>query len=294
MIRWTFILLVLFYIPVVNAQTGLTSNPDNNTLLWEISGNGLSSPSYIFGTFHLVCKDDLSFSTAVKQAIINSKEVYLELDMDDPATMLGALTLLNMQGDKKLKDLYKPEDYKKIADFFKDSLNMYIAMFQRMKPGFLSAMLYPKMLGCKNSVSVEDGIMRIAKANDKEIKGLETMAMQAAVFDSIPYEKQAAELMNAIDSLETSKMHFQLLLTSYKKQQIDEIEKMIMTPEFGIELDQDILLDNRNKNWVSQLRTIMKTNPVFIAVGAGHLVGKNGLISLLRTEGYVVRGLENR
>ncbi|MBK8520903.1 MAG: TraB/GumN family protein [Chitinophagaceae bacterium] len=72
------------------------------------------------------------------------------------------------------------------------------------------------------------------------------------------------------------------------------MEKIVNTPEFSVAENQDILLDNRNKNWVEQLKVIMKNNPVFTAVGAGHLVGKNGLIALLRAEGYTVRGLENK
>ncbi len=293
MIKWIFTFGMISCIQV-NAQPVFKTSTDDNTLLWEISGKELSRPSYLFGSFHLLCKDDINFSTALKKAVSGSDQVYLELDMDDMSTLLGAFTLMNMKGDKKLTDLYSPENYKRVVDFFKDSLKMSIAMFQRMKPGLLAALLYPKFLGCKNTSSIEDGVMQLAKKSKKEIKGLETMAMQAAVFDSIPYEKQAAELLNAIDSLETAKAEFAVMLNAYKDQRLDEIEKMMTDPKFGIEGDQDILLDDRNKNWVIQLKEILKTNAIFIAVGAGHLVGKNGLISLLRKEGYTLRALENK
>ena len=84
------------------------------------------------------------------------------------------------------------------------------------------------------------------------------------------------------------------MLTAYKEQRLDKIEKIINDPEFGSTENQDVLLDNRNKNWIGQLNLIMKKEPVFIAVGAGHLVGKNGLIALLKAAGYTVKGLENR
>jgi len=151
----------------------------NNTLLWEISGNGLAKPGYLFGTFHLLCKEDINFSDAVKQAINNSQEVYLELDMDDPSTILGAFTLMNMKDGKALKDLYTPEQYQRIADFFKDSLKTPITMFRRMKPEFLVALLYPKMMPCNAATSVEEAVMGIAKKAGKQINGLETMAFQA-------------------------------------------------------------------------------------------------------------------
>ena len=79
----------------------------------------------------------------------------------------------------------------------------------------------------------------------------------------------------------------------YKQQQLSEIEKMFTRTEFGMEENQDMLLNNRNKNWVKQLKTIMKKEPVFVAVGAGHLPGKEGVLELLRKEGYKLRGIRN-
>ena len=294
--------LVYFFWLILNigtvcAQTGsgnLKTSADGNTLLWEISGNGLTAPSYLFGTFHLLCKDDINFSDPLKQAINNSHEIYLELDLDDPATIMGALMLMNMKDGKKLKELYTPDQYKRVSDFFKDSLKTPIGLFQRMKPEFLVALIYPKLMPCNSASSVEESVMELAKNAGKEINGLETMAFQASIFDSIPYEKQAEELLNTIDSLEKSKTYFGLMLAAYNNQRLDEIEKIVNTPEFGVEDNQDILLDNRNKNWVVQLKEIMKRNAVFTAVGAGHLVGKNGLIALLKAEGYAVRGIFNK
>ncbi|MEP7238289.1 MAG: TraB/GumN family protein [Ferruginibacter sp.] len=295
--RLLYFISLILSVGSVQAQSSKSpfkTSKDDNTLLWQISGNGLVKPSYLFGTFHLLCKEDINFSTALKQAVSNSSEVYLELDMDDPATLMSGLMLMNMKQGKKLKDLYTPEAYKRITDFFKDSLQTPIGLFQSMKPEFLVALLYPKMMPCKLTSSVEEQIMQLAKTGKKEIKGLETMAFQASLFDSIPYEKQAEELLNGIDSMEKSKIYFGLMLAAYKNQRLDEIEKIVNTPEFGIEENQDILLDDRNKNWVVQLKEIMKKQPVFTAVGAGHLIGKNGLINLLRAAGYTVKGLENK
>ncbi|MBK8611070.1 MAG: TraB/GumN family protein [Chitinophagaceae bacterium] len=267
---------------------------ETNTLLWEVSGNGLAKPSFIFGTFHLLCEDDIHFSEAWQQAITNSSEVYLELDMDDPATLLGGLMLMNMKDGKKLKDLYSEMEYKRVSDFFKDSLQTPIGIFQRMKPVFLASFLYPKMMPCAQPISVEDAVMKTAKAQDKEIKGLETMAFQASLFDNIPYEKQAKELLDMIDSINNYKLNFETMLNSYRNQRLDELGKMLTDPDFGFEENQAELLDNRNKNWVGQLKNIMVNQTVFVAVGAGHLIGENGLIALLRAAGFTVKGLENR
>lgn len=291
------LVLLVLIISSCNAQPAtdtLKTNKDDNTLLWEVSGKGLAKPSYLFGSFHLLCKTDIHFSEQLLKAIKRSIEVYLELDLDDPSTLMGGMLLLNMNGGKQLKDLYSPGDYKKVEDFFKDSLKSSLTLFQSMKPAFLESLLYPKMMPCKTISGVEEELMEEAKKDKKEIQGLETMAFQASIFDSIPYADQAKELLKTIDSLSSYKKFFDTMITVYKSQRLDEIEKMFSKSEFGMEENQDMLLNNRNKNWVKQLKLIMKKEPVFVAVGAGHLVGEMGLIALLKKEGYVLRPLENR
>ena len=287
------ILILLFCSCRGQNSRPLPANKDNNSLLWEISGKGLSSPSYLFGTFHLMCKADIKFSESLKTAVKNTDETWMEMDLDDPATMLSALFVMKMNDDKKLSDLYTADEYMRLETFFRDSLNTSLRMFKNMKPAFLEAMLYTKMLPCKTVQGVEEGLMKLAKENKKEIKGLETMAFQASVFDSIPYTNQAKELLKNIDSLNSYRKYFDTMVMVYKSQRLDEIEKLFSKSEFGMDENRDLLLDNRNLNWVGQLKPIMKKNSVFIAVGAGHLVGEKGLIELLRKEGYTVRAIEN-
>jgi len=272
---------------------GLPLNKDGNTLLWEVSGNGLRSPSYLFGTFHLMCKKDIRFSENLRTAVKNTSETWLEMDMDDPATMLGALFMMKMKDGKKLADLYPEADYKRLESFFTDTLKYSLSLFQQMKPAFLEALLYPKMLPCKTVTGVEEELMKLAKENKKEIQGLESMAFQASVFDSIPYDKQAKELLKSIDSISSYRNYFDTMMTVYKSQRLNDIEKLFSRSEFGMEENRELLLDRRNRNWVVQLKTIMKKEPVFVAVGAGHLVGEMGLIELLRKEGYTLRPIEN-
>jgi uncharacterized protein YbaP (TraB family) len=150
------------------------------------------------------------------------------------------------------------------------------------------------MMPCKTPTGVEEEIMKVAKQDKKEIKGLETMEFQASVFDSIPYEWQAKELLKNIDSSEFYKKEFDTMLVVYKTQQLETMGTLLNKSEFGSDNYEDLLLTTRNKNWVQQLKTIMKNESVLVAVGAGHLAGDKGLISLLRKEGYVVRPLFNK
>ena len=232
-----------------------------------------------------MCSEDIRFSSSLKAAVKETSETWLELDLDDPATLFGAVKLMNMKEGKKLSDLYEPDAYKRLDQFFRDSLKTSLVIFQQMKPAFLEAMLYPKMLPCKKVNAVEEELMVLAKANKKEIRGLETMAFQASVFDSIPYPEQAKELLKGIDSINSYRKYFDTMVNIYKSQQLGEIEKMFSKSEFGMEENRDILLHKRNRNWVELLRPILKDRSVFIAVGAGHLVGEEGLSALLKKEG---------
>jgi uncharacterized protein len=287
-------LLLSLNISAAQQPSLLKTNADDNTLLWEISGNGITAPSYLFGTFHLLCKDQIRFSNTLTQAVSRAAEVYMELDMDDPATMLGGLGLMNMKNGGQLKDLFTEDEYRRVETYFKDSLKSALAFFKGIKPMVLSSLIYPKLLPCSGVTSVEEQLVKLAKRDKKEVEGLETLAFQASVFDSIPYKDQADELLKTIDSISKSKIFFDSMVRVYLGQDMGAIEKMLTADEFGMAGGQDVLLYNRNLNWVQQLKKIMTGKPVFVAVGAGHLPGKNGLIDLLRKEGYTVRPLENR
>jgi uncharacterized protein YbaP (TraB family) len=278
------------------AQTeqALVKQDNDNTLLWRVSGKDLQKPSYLFGTFHLLCKEDIRFSDQMKKAIQSCDTVYMELDMDDPSMMISGMMYLNMKGGKTLEDLYTPEDYKRLLSYFSDTLKIPITFFKKAKPYFLVALLYPQMMDCPSPAGIEEALVKIAREDKKEIKGLETMQFQASVFDSIPYEWQAKELLKNIDSFSVSKNEFETMLNFYKNQQMDSINAMLGKSEFGSGKYDDLLLTNRNKDWVNQLNRIMKKESVFVAVGAGHLPGNTGLIGLLRKEGYTVDPILNK
>ena len=292
----TLFLPFLFIVQCCRAQPSISlpANATNHTLLWEISGKDLKKPSYLFGTFHMMCKDDIKFSDNLLSALKYSEEVYFEMDLDDMSNTLGAMMYMNMKDGKTLKDLYSETEYDKLQAFFKDSLRTNLSLFQKMKPSFLEAFIYPKMLSCKNMSGVEQELLKIAGKEDKEVRGFETIAFQASVFDSIPYETQARSLLNSIDSLNKYKVYFEKMVQVYLSQQIESIEAMFNDEDFGMKDGMELLLDKRNINWVQQLKTILPKTNIFMAVGAGHLVGKNGVIELLRREGYTLRPILNR
>jgi uncharacterized protein YbaP (TraB family) len=99
------------------ALTSLAQNGKPiNTLFWKVSGNGLERPSYLFGTIHMLCKEDAFLGAKLVEAIGNADKIYMELDMDNLFEMLGVMTKMKMRNDTTLADLLTPDEYEKIKD----------------------------------------------------------------------------------------------------------------------------------------------------------------------------------
>ncbi len=273
-------------------------NKENNTLLWKISGNGISRPSYLFGTVHMICKGDAFLSKNLTDAIEKADRVYFELDMDNLFEMVGAMMKMKMNNDTTLADLLTPEEYQLAKKYFEAKSTMLpFSILETYKPMVASSLIMENNLACEQSVAMEQLIMEEAKKYNKRIEGLETMAYQMSIFDSIPYKVQAKELIKGIESdgkdAEGDK-EFKELMQAYRDQDLKKLGEMVIKSDESMKDYQDILLNNRNHNWVVKLKTLLADKALVIAVGAGHLPGEKGLINLLRKEGYTVTPVENK
>jgi len=279
------------------AKSDAATNPEN-TLLWKISGNGLDKPSYLFGTIHMLCADDAGLSKNMKAAIAESDEVYLEVDMDNLFEMFGVLGKLKMNGDTTLQELLSKDDYKKVKEYFEKNNSMLpFSMLESFKPLLAASMLEQGALPCDNTAMMEQVIMEEANKSNKKIKGLETMAYQASVLDSIPYSMQAQQLVEYVNgSAKGEKENKQIndMFDAYRSQDLKKLEALMVETEAGMSSFMDVLLFNRNRNWVHKLKTLLPQKSLMIAVGAGHLPGEKGVINLLRKEGYTVTPVEKQ
>jgi uncharacterized protein YbaP (TraB family) len=147
------------------------------------------------------------------------------------------------------------------------------------------------LLSQKNGM--EELIMRESRQYNKEIKGLETTEFQASIFDSIPYKKQAKDLVTYIDSIESYKQVTKEMIEVYRKQDLEQMDSLMNKSDPGMEDYMDLLLFGRNRHWVAQMPALMKENSLLFAVGAGHLPGEQGVINLLRKKGYKVTPMQN-
>jgi uncharacterized protein len=273
-----------------NAVSGKLSK----TLLWEITGNDLRQPSYLFGTMHVLCAEDAKLSDNLKSIIKKSEKVYFEIDMDDMAQMMGALKYLRMNDGIKISDLLTKEEYAKLEAHFKKSKSpMPLSMLNRFKPYFISGLLSEQTMNCQKKNGMEELIMKEAGTHDRPIFGLESVEFQASLFDSIPYEKQAKDLVQYIDSIDNYKQSTLELVDVYRKQDLDKMDTLMRKSDPGMNQYMDLLLYGRNRKWVQQMPTIMREATMLFAVGAGHLPGEEGVINLLRKKGYTVKPLVN-
>ena len=283
--RYVILFFTLFISLFSNAQEL------EKSLLWKISGNGLKKPSYLFGTIHLTCDTSLDANTL--NALETTEQLYLELDMDDKSIQMKLMKLMMMKDGAKLSTLLSPEDFKILDEFMKKNLNMSAKLFDSFKPFMISSMLFPKMLDCK-SQSVESELMKITKEQNEEVFGLEKVEDQMKVFDAIPYQDQADELLKTIkDDLKKDKKEMNEMMTIYQNKDIEGMLKMMSDSDNKITSEnQDVLLNNRNKNWIPIMVKTMKDKATFFGVGAGHLAGEEGVIKLLRKQGYKVEAVK--
>jgi uncharacterized protein len=267
--------------------TDLHAQPTaGNALLWEISGNGLSKPSYLYGTIHMICAKDFFLSEQLKQKFSSTSKLYLEIDMDDPSMNMKMLQL-SMLKDKRLKDFFTENDYSKLNNFFKDSIGMPLTFLGTMKPFVLFSIITLKTLPCEKQESYEMTFVKMAKDQGKEVLGLETVEDQIKVFDEMPDTTQAQMLMSYVNNFDEQKKEFSKMIGFYKNQNLDSLYEQI-TSSPDIAGSEDALLYNRNQNWIPIIEKATKEEPVFFAVGAGHLAGDKGVINLLRKKGYTL------
>ncbi|HMH33379.1 MAG TPA: TraB/GumN family protein [Puia sp.] len=269
-------------------------DPLTNTLLWKISGNHLKQPSYLFGTMHVLCTRDAILSDSLKNVIRNCNEIYFEIDLDDMNGMFQSMKYMRMNDSKKLSDLLTPGDYNKVKSYFeKQGSILPFSMLERFKPLLISSLVEESGLDCQTTNGMELVIQQEAHAQSKKINGLETVEFQAGLFDSIPYDRQAQDLVNYIDSVDTYKKTTSELVSVYLKQDLEKIDELTRSGDASIANYIDLLLYNRSRKWADALTDLLPQKSLLIAVGAGHLPGDNGLINLLKKRGFVLTPVKN-
>jgi uncharacterized protein len=267
------------------------AQPLEKALLWKISGNGLTQPSYLFGTIHATC--DATLDAATLKALEETKQLYLEIDMDDPMLQMQMMQGMTMKNGVTISSLVSEEEFVVIDEFLQKNIGMSAKMINTFKPFMLNSMLLPKLLDCEFQ-SVEMELMKVTKAQNEEVYGLETIGDQLQVFDKIPYQDQVNELLKTAKSdLSKEKAEMKKIMDVYKTKDIEKMLVVMDESDNTISADnKDVLLVNRNRNWIPVIEKVIKSTPTFFGVGAAHLAGDDGVIKLLRKQGYKVEAVK--
>lgn len=273
-------LLTVLFTGVMNAQPA-------NTLLWEISGNGLTAPSYVFGTFHMMCPEQLDLSQDIQQKVRATRQLVLELDFDDPNLVPELQQGMVFADGKTTRDYLSEKDYQTVSRFFQDSLGISFDQVAAVKPFMLSTFIYPKYLGCQPA-SWEQALIGLAQAQQSEILGLETPTQQLATIDKLPFDKQAVVLVEGITEFDSMKKMFAEMVQLYRTQQVEALYSFSGDYFSEFEGLEKAMLEDRNRAWIPRMGELAAQKPTFFAVGAAHLGGPTGVLALLREAGYQV------
>lgn len=258
-------------------------------LLWKVSKDNYK-PSYLFGTIHIVPEKQFVVWPAVDSVFRACTKLVMEMDLDMSASeMLQAAKQMSLPEGKTL-DAYVPkENYERIRAYCIDSLGWKkrkFSRYSRMKPFYFSTMVLTAQLG--KVKGYEQYFSSQAKRVKMPVLGLETMQEQMKALDAISIEEQARALDESVVS---GRLEYFNMLELYLKRDLENLGALMAESDEMSDGFSDALLIKRNKNWVPLLQKWMSENSIFVAVGAGHLPGEDGLISLLRKEGYRVESV---
>lgn len=260
-----------------------------SSLLWKISGKGLKQPSYIFGTFHLMCKSDFAITPALESKLKSCKQFYGELDMDDPGMQLSLMSKMRLPNNS-LNEFMGESTYKAVSDSFRNITGIPLMMFNQFSPFVPMSMLAMSSITCKDKVQPEMAFVMMAKESKLAIAGLETIDDQINAINAEPLDSQVKAFKESVLKYDSVKQMMVKMSAVYKQRNIEKLYRFIMD-NGGSSNFETAMLVNRNNKWIPVMKKAMTAMPSFFAVGAGHLGGKQGVIALLKKEGYTLTPL---
>jgi len=277
-----FILLLLFFFVTFSGFA------QSNSMLWKISGNGLKHDSYLFGTIHMLCPDDFEIKQKCLDALNSSDKVVFEVDLTKPENLQIMQAFAAPEPD--FVKQFAEAEVKKM-DSILVAQQLSIKLLDYVSPVTAMSLFAMKGFNCSDPTklkSFEAELAEIAKTKGKSIGELETPDFQFNLLKDLITPKLFMESVVQLDNYPalTAKM-----VAAYKNENLTELTELIQDPTWMTAEQKEKLLAGRNVNWTTIIPNLIKEQSCFVAVGAGHLSGDNGLISLLRKKGYSVKAI---
>jgi uncharacterized protein YbaP (TraB family) len=276
----TFVTLLLHFI-VIGQNTA-------HTLLWRISGKGLAEPSYLFGTMHLTDKKVFHLGDSLYKALENTHGFAAELDMN----RLGMQMVNKLMKDKeeaaatesiKIKDAVSPELWEMYKEplqekFFKSADKLTLDDLDEMEAS-LQTEIFRKG---EMQTFLDAYLFGIARKQGKWVGGLEDLADQMEHLNSDDVEEK---IQMALFDDKYYRNEVDRLIKIYLSQQLDSIDVLYNEEQSG---KKDHIMIKRNLKMARMMDSLTTVRSTFFAVGAAHLPGDSGVISLLRSRGFTV------
>ena len=264
--------------------------------LWSVSD--ADTTIYLFGTIHLLPENTQWRSPKIDQAVNSSQQLIVEtiVDQKNPAKLMQALTSLAFSpGLPPLADRVPAPKRAALAESVRksglppqalDRMETWAAAFILMGNQF-------RDMGLKGNEGVEMVLRDTFTNEGKPIGELESNLEQLSFFDKLPESAQRQLLEGAIDQSSDTRDEFQAMLSAWVHGDVKAIARsfnrdLAASPEL-----QQALLTTRNANWKKWIEQRMsQPGAIMVAVGAGHLAGKDSVIDMLERDGYRVRRLQ--
>lgn len=287
-------LLFLWLVAGINISA---SAQTDTSLLYEISGNGIEKPSYLFGTFHLLKSEYIQEKQRIQKKFDEADIVVVETLIDSSQIMQVAM--MGMMPGKSLKEMLDEKAYNMINEELKASMSVDLSLLDQFKPAYISTMLTQVYANREYTwlEKYQGEIMDVyfaheGKARQKKVVPLETMKEQASIlFNGTSLEDQADQLEEMVLQKEETFSLLQKMGDDYMNENLPGLLELgeKYEDEFN---DLTALVDDRNANWMKTIPSLLEEGNAFIAVGALHLPGDQGLIQLLIQKGYTVTAVQ--
>lgn len=265
--------------------TGIIGNAQNEpSLLWQIEGNGLEKPSYLFGTIHMICEDDFMMTPAIEHSLENVEAFYAEIDFSNQEEIMIMQTA--MMADEPLSKRLDQKTYEEFKNLLREPLHIEIDALENLSDAAIVSMIAMKSFPCTDLKMYEIELFQTALKNEKTMGGLETVGQQMELMNRTMNTETILKMLQELK--EKGFESTEKLVTLYKEQQIDELLDLMKENSYMDEELYNEILVERNQNWVEKIPEIMQMHSTFFAVGAGHLGGEQGVLHLLRSRGFEV------
>jgi len=284
------IIFLFFGILNVKAQSAVENN--DNSVFWEISGNGLEKPSYLLGTIHLIPKADFVFTDKMKESFNSCKTLVLEADINmSLKQQIDIVKKMMLPKDKPLNKYMSDAQFAEYKSYLLDTVKLKKSMFKKvlkLKPMFSSALILGKLL--EKPTAYEQELSKKAKELNMQFAALETLDFQLSIFDKISVEEQVEMIFADKNNLDIL-TGYNEMLAAYKSGDLNKLSELSKSDISFKKYEKEFLID-RNIDWIPKIDKIIKNNPAFIAVGSAHLAGELGVVKLLRSQGYTVKPIK--